>query len=150
VADLDDDGFNDLAVANAGSSVDGSGASVSVLRQNPATPGSFAAAVTVPVAAGARQLAVGQLVGDSRPDLAVVSLVYQAQDQPSRISVLRNQGSGSLVLTQEMPGPLGANFLAIGDVNADGLTDIVVNDGPALLLQQSTAPGTFGPYTALP
>ena len=34
-------------------------------------------------------------------------------------------------------------FVAAGDVNGDGLNDIVVNDGPSVLLQRADAPGSF-------
>jgi len=80
---------------------------VSVLLQNPATPGTFMAAVS-----------------------------YSVTD---------------------------ANEIAVVDVNGDGLPDVVVATGPmqqpvngvtpnlaGVLLQSSTAPGTFGALQALP
>ena len=40
-------------------------------------------------------------------------------------------------------------FVAAGDVNGDGLNDIVVNDGPSVLLQRADAPGSFAPLRPL-
>lgn len=140
IADMNQDTLADLVVANAGNSSDGSGASVSVLLQ--IAGGTFEPVRDFPVANGARQLAVGQMVGDAAPDVAVISIVYAAQ-QGSRLSVLENQLSAGLVpIGQPLQGPLSGDFVAIGRINGDGLPDIVVNDGPAVYLQDSLS-GNF-------
>lgn len=150
IEDIDTDGFNDLVVSNGGSSTDGSGASVSVLKQNSASPGNFIAAENYPVANGAQHLAVGQLLGTSGPDLAVISLVYSSLEEPSTVSILENQPAANFTVRQVLAGPFVGNFIAIGDINADGLADIVVNDGPQVYLQNSSSPGSFNPGMPLP
>jgi hypothetical protein len=140
IADMDQDGLNDLVVANAGDSSDGSGSSVSVLRQLPGF-GTFDTPRNFPVANGARNLAVGQLVGDAAPDVAVISIVYAAQ-QGSRLSVLENQLSAGLVaIGAPLQGPASGDFVAIGRINNDPFTDIVVNDGPAVYRWDSLSGG---------
>jgi hypothetical protein len=39
--------------------------------------------------------------------------------------------------------------IAAADVDADGLNDIIVNDGPSVFVPQAGAPGTFAPYRPL-
>jgi hypothetical protein len=47
------------------------------------------------------------------------------------------------------PRPLSGNFIAIGDLDGDGRNDIVINDGPSVLLQSATVPGSFRPPAPL-
>jgi len=148
IAPVDADGLNDVVASNAGSAADGSGASVSVLRQIAGFPGTFQAALNYPVANGARHLAVGQLVGDAAPDVAVVSLVYAAQ-QGSTLSVMENRLSGGLVLfDRTLVGPFSGDFVAVGRINDDPLPDVVVNDGPVVYLRDPLS-GNFAPPTPL-
>jgi hypothetical protein len=150
MADIDGDGNTDIVVANAGNGPAGGsgGASVTLLRQT--NPGSFTA-TSIAVADGARRVAVADLNDDDIPDIAVVSLVYQSQTTPSRITVLLQSAAsrGQLTVSGVYDGPYSGNFIAVGDVNADGFNDIVVNDGPVVLLQRAGNPGTFDPPRAL-
>lgn len=149
IADIDADGLNDLLTASAGSATDGSGASLSVLLQDPSAAGRFLPAASFPAAAGARDLAVLPPAAGAASDVAVLSLVYAAQ-LPSTLSLFGNRGDGSFAVTQLLPGPWSGNFLATGDLNADGLEDLIVNDGPQVFLQDISAPGTFAPGAELP
>jgi FG-GAP-like repeat len=148
MADLDGDGHVDIATANAGNAPGGGlgGSSVTLLLQTAAR--SFAR-TDVPVADGARRLVVADLNGDGVPDIAVVSLVYQSQ-APSRISVLLQSATtrGQFSVAGTYNGTFSANFIAAGDVNGDGRNDIIVNEGPSVLLQQA-APGMFSPVQPL-
>lgn len=150
IADIDGDGRTDIVVANAGNAPTGGtgGASVTLLRQ---TSASVFTATSITVADGARRLAVADLNGDGLPDVAVVSLVYQAQNLPSRITVLLQSAAsrGLLLPSGVYDGPYSGSFIAIGDLNADGFNDIVVNDGPVVLLQRAASPGTFEPLRPL-
>lgn len=144
VADLDGDERADIVAANAGNAPDGGtgGASVTILRQT--SPGSFVA-TNIAVADGARRLAIGDLDGNDVPDIAVVSLVYQSQSTPSRVSVLLQAPAnrGQFTVAAVYNGSYSGSFIAVGDVNEDGCNDLVLNDGPSLLLQRAAAPGTF-------
>ncbi|MCU0938229.1 MAG: VCBS repeat-containing protein, partial [Burkholderiaceae bacterium] len=146
IADIDGDGRTDIVVANAGNAPAGGtgGASLTLLRQ---TSASGFTATSITVADGARRLAIADLNGDGLADVAVVSLVYQAQNLPSRITVLLQSAAsrGVLVPGGVYDGPYSGNFIAIGDLNADGLNDIAINDGPVVLLQRAASLGTFEP-----
>ena len=150
LADVDGDGRTDIVAANAGNAPAGGtgAASVTVLRQT--FPGTFIG-TTIAVPDGATRVAIGDLNGDSLPDLAVVSLVYQLIDTPSRISVLLQSSlnRGQFALSGVYDGPISGNFIAIADINDDGLNDIVVNDGPSVLLQVTTTKGMFSPLQPL-
>lgn len=145
IGDLDGDGRPDIVAANAGNASAGGagGASVTLLRQTSA--GQFVA-TDIPVADGARRLAIGDLNADGRPDIAVVSLVYQAQSIPSRVSVLLQSPTarGQFAVAEVHDATYSGNFIAIADLNDDGRNDLVVNDGPGVLLQRHASPGTFG------
>lgn len=144
-ADLDGDGRVDLVAANAGNAPDGGrgGATVTVFLQRQA--GQFTA-TSLPVPDGARQVAIGDLDGDGLPDLAVVSLVYQSLTTPSRVSVLRQAAAprGTFALGGTYDGTLSSNFLALADLDGDGRTDILLNEGPSVMVQTAT-PGVFAP-----
>jgi len=71
MADFDANNSNDIIVANAGSSFDGSNSTVSLLLN-------LKPAVNYPAPNGTRQLVVTDLNGDGRADVAVVSIVYQS------------------------------------------------------------------------
>jgi len=146
LADLDGDGRLDIVVANAGNAPSGGtgGASVTILRQ--AAPGSFVAD-GIAVADGARRVAIGDLNGDGVLDIAVVSIVFQAINRPSRVTVLLQSATnrGQFSVGTAVDGPSSGNFIAIGDLDRDGRNDIVINDGPSVLLQSATSPGTFRP-----
>jgi len=148
-ADLDGDGQVDLVAANAGNAPDGGrgGATVTVFLQR--QPGQFTA-TSLPVADGARQVAIGDLNGDGLPDLAVVSLVYQSLSTPSRVSVLLQSAvqRGAFVPGGTYDGTYASNFLALADLDGDGRTDILLNEGPSVMLQTAT-PGVFAPPRAL-
>ena len=144
VEDLDGNGLADIIVANAGNAPEGGsgGASVTILSQ---TGLGVFVPTNIPVADGARRLAVGDLNGDTYPDIAVVSLVYQDIYTPSQVSVLlqSNANRGHFTVAGVYNGTLSGNFIAIGDVNGDNRNDIILNDGPGVLIQRATPAGSF-------
>ncbi len=146
VADVDGDTRPDIVVANAGYSQLGGvgGASVTILRQTVA--GAFAASsITVPD--GAVQPVIADLDHDGLRDIAVLSFDFLDidADGQSLVSILRQTASspGSFSLTATYNATLGGSFMAAGDINADGYTDLVVDDPAAVMLQQTATPGTF-------
>lgn len=150
VADIDGDGRADIIAANAGNAPAGGvgGASVTILRQT--VPGAFIVA-DIAVEDGARRVAIADLDGDGLLDIAAVSLVYQAISSPSRVSVLLQSAAnrGQFTVASVYNGSQGGSFIAVGDVNGDGRNDIVLNDGPGVLLQSAVTPGVFNAVRAL-
>lgn len=142
-ADLDGDGRLDLAAACAGDPYDprSGGGRVVVFRQ--VAPGIFSA-TALTVADGARQIGIADLDGDGLPDLAVLSLVYQAFTTPSKLTVLRQTAAarGVFRATLVQDGTLNANFFALADLDGDGRIDVLLNEGPSLMIQTAT-PGVF-------
>jgi len=150
VADVDGDGRFDIVVANAGYAPFGGtgGSSVTVLRQ--VVAGSFAASsITAPD--GAVQVAIADLDHDNLPDIAVLSFSFKSFNVPSQLSILRQSAGspGNFTLTASYNATASTSFLATGDMNADGYTDLVINNPLSILLQQTAMPGTFGPAKAL-
>jgi hypothetical protein len=144
VADVDGDGRADMVAANPGNATVGGtgGSSVVILLQS--NPGVFAA-TSVSVADGTRRVAIGDLNGDGVPDVGAVSESFYDPFAPSRISVLLQSAvnRGQFAVAGVYMGTLPGTFIAIGDVTGDGRNDLVLENGPSVLVQSATAPGTF-------
>jgi hypothetical protein len=153
--DLDGDGRLDIAVANLGSPSDPASASTSVLLQDPLTRGSFGAAVGYATALRSEAIAIADLDGDGRADLAVANSGSLAGMCPPDCG---SAGSGVSALLQQ-PASAGrfhpaqnyptvddfAHWLAVADVDGDGRNDLVVaqRNGIIVRLQDPARPGQF-------
>ena len=124
IADLDGDGKPDVVTVNG----DNNNA-VSVLRSI-STVGNIAFAPTVnfPGLSSSREIAIGDLDGDGKPDLAVSSF-----NNGQAVSIYRNMSTpGSITTNSFAPhvdfavGGWG-NTVAIGDLDGDGKPDVVVS-----------------------
>jgi hypothetical protein len=143
IADLNDDGFPDLVSADF---------AVHVFLQDAANPGTFLAPFGLS-SGGANWVAIGDLNHDGLPDVVVTDAtgvkVYLHAASPTSASFLAPVTVFTQTPNQDF---LGANYVAIADLDGDGYNDLVITDpgpwGPTpptvnVLLQDSAAPGTF-------
>jgi FG-GAP-like repeat/IPT/TIG domain/Immunoglobulin I-set domain/FG-GAP repeat len=124
IADLDGDGKPDVVTVNGSDNNN----AVSVLR-NTSTVGNitFAPAVNFPGLPSSHEIAIGDLDGDGKPDLAVSSF-----NNGQAVSIYRNTSTpGGITFNSFSPhvdysvGGWG-NTVAIGDLDGDGKPDVLV------------------------
>jgi hypothetical protein len=146
VGDIDGDGKPDLVV---GTTSDPAG--ISLFRQSLANPGAFEAPVLVASLHGVSAIAVWDLDGDGRVDIAVAAnagifILIQDASAPGIFLPAVGYAAGSQPIS-----------LAVGNLNGDGRPDLAVAnygspDGSikasaSILLQDPTDPGKFLPAT---
>ena len=157
IADVNGDGFNDLIITDPGPT-GGSAPTVSVLLQNAASPGTFLAPVSYPIAQQSlvESIVVADVNGDALPDIVIGG--------SNAVTVLlQNPATAGTFLAATNYPVADSNQVALADVNGDGLIDIVVATGvahpvvngiytntPGVLLQVASAPGTFAALQDLP
>ena len=143
-ADLDGDGRVDILVGNYADNT------LSIFKNigtvGSLNVGSFAAPFTVATPAGPYDMAIGDLDGDGKPDLAMVSSLTTV------ISVFKNtatQGtlnSSSFATRVDFPSQLGGDTLAIGDLDGDGKADLIAGFGTQQVIsvfRNLSTPGFF-------
>ncbi len=143
--DLAGSGRLDLITANYRAATTAQG--ITVLRQT--APGTFATGVSYDVGdyytAG---LAVADLDGDGHPDLAAACAGVPGD--PGSVAVLAQDPAnlGTFLAPDNYVGYTGPLGVAAGDMNDDGLPDLVVADGkPYQRIQITGQPGQFGSGT---
>lgn len=141
VADFNSDDIEDVAVT------DGLANSVSVLLGD--GTGNFHAAVGGPWATGVGPtgLAVGDFNGDGIPDLAIAN--YSGDS----VTILMGNGSGGFTGTADSLSAIatGARNVAVGDLNGDGIDDLVViSNGATVFLGNGSGGFTQAAETPLP
>jgi hypothetical protein len=147
VGDLNNDGLPDIAVADASSRNN------ALIVRRGATPGSFDAAAPIAVGNPTTAVAIGDLNGDGRADLAVASI---ASGGAGTVSVFFQSTITAGAFSGRFDVAAGTEPLAlrIGDLNNDGRPDLVVaNEGPgsngtgtagvSVMLQSATTAGQF-------
>jgi hypothetical protein len=157
IADVDGDGLNDLIITDPGAT-GGMAPTVNVLIQNPAAHGTFLAPVSYGIATQdlPQSIVVKDLQGSGKLDIVIGGL--------NNVTVLLHDPAnpGKFLAAAIYPAP-GANEIAVADINGDGKLDIVVSNGvshamqggvsttePGVLLQSTTAAGTFSALQDLP
>ncbi|HXE73053.1 MAG TPA: VCBS repeat-containing protein, partial [Candidatus Nitrosotenuis sp.] len=105
---------------------------------------SFQAALSLAAGTSPVSVAVGDLNGDNRPDLAV------ANRGSSNVSILLGNGDGTFGAASNFGAGMDPFSVALGDVNGDGRLDLAVaNNGSndvSILLGRGD--GTFGAATS--
>jgi hypothetical protein len=143
IADMDGNGLPDLISADYNVSL--------FLQTSPAT---FAAPIPL-YTGGANWVAVGDLNGDGIPDVALTDSVGVKLLMHTGAAGTTTYAAPVTVFTATAGADfIGANLIAITDVNGDGFNDLVITDpGPAggaaptvsVLLQDAAHPGQFLP-----
>jgi hypothetical protein len=141
IADMNGDGLPDLISADYNLSL--------FLQTSPAT---FASPIPL-YSGGANWVAAGDLNGDSTPDVALTDNVGVKLLMHTGAAGTTTFAAPVTVFTATANADfIGANLIAIADVNGDGLNDLVITDpGPAggaaptvsVLLQDPAHPGQF-------
>lgn len=139
VADLNGDGFQDLAVA---CQVSGT---LAILLGNGS--GGFAPASANLIKVGAQPFSVvtGDFNGDGLADLAT------ADNAGNTVTVLIGNGLGAFAPAPGSPFAVSSPWsLAVGDINGDGFTDVVVGGAAGVSVLAGNGKGGFSLITGAP
>ncbi len=154
IADYNGDGANDLFVFFRPSSVDYKAKLTVVLQDS--VSGTFAAPVDTSLAGikGIDDAVVADLNGDGRPDFAVVGFYPEGSPLTvkSKLRIFIQSGGGAFSLTGVYDMPISVSRVAAGDIDDDGLNDLVVLGGEnqaMVLIQSHIMIGTFNPPKSL-
>jgi hypothetical protein len=142
VGDLNGDGLPDLAVTGSAPGVGDGFVSVLINTGN----GTFAPAVDYTVGESPTGVAIGDLSGEGRGDLAVVN-----PDQGT-VSVLLNTGGGvfGAPVDYAMMEAVEPTFIQAIDLNGDQKPDLVIGNGGFVTVMINAGGGTFAPAVTYP
>lgn len=149
LVDYNVDGLSDVVEFFTPSSMEYTSKVTALLQDAPA--GTFTA-VDTPLGQirGLDDGVVADLDGDGRPDFATVGFypVGAPTTVRSTLNVFIQDSMGGFVQTAAIAMPSACSRLAAGDINGDGLEDLVAlcsENGIVLVLQSTSIPGTFLP-----
>ena len=127
IGDLDGDGKPDMAVANFGSN------SISVFRNTSDTGGTgevnFAAGQVFAAGTNPNSVAIGDLDGDGKPDLAVSNHNSNTVSVYRNIATTGSIGPGSFAARQDFETGENPHSVTIGDLDGDEKLDLAVANG---------------------
>jgi hypothetical protein len=135
LADFNNDGNTDVVVA-------GSLRTVKVLMGN--GDGTLGTARDFGADYAARSIAVGDFNADGKLDLAVTDGHDYGSPGVSDINILLGTGTGSFQTAQSFAAGTMPDGLRAGDVNGDGVLDLVVTNAESLGILMGTGGGSFG------
>jgi hypothetical protein len=125
-ADINNDGNADIITTN----LDAGNATV-LLGDG---KGNFSEATASPFPCGDSPfgIATGDVNADGKPDLAIINSPASTSENKGKngMTILLNDGKGKFIMMKGSPFYAGKipNRIAVGDVNADGINDIVTSD----------------------
>ena len=145
-ADVNGDGKPDLVVASECSYTDCIQGTVSVLLGN--GDGTFQPAVTYSSGGYyATAVAVADLNGDGKPDLVVSNWCPSSGCTSAGVSVLMGNGDGTFQpAVSYIAGTGRALSVAVGDMNGDGIPDLIVGTEEQVSVLLGNGDGTFQPW----
>jgi hypothetical protein len=124
IGDLSDDGVPDVVLADPPDGQSGA----TLLIQDPANRGSFLAPSTIPLPGRTGHLALGDIDGDGRKDLAFRVLISTTNYVPTtELGIVYQQPGGALAPAVMLSRQVGLNthMLELTDYDIDGVTDVV-------------------------
>jgi hypothetical protein len=103
--------------------------------------------ITYPTSSWPEAVAIGDLNGDGRNDIAMVTSYYFDAANDYHLHVWTQKADGTLA--PRVKYPLGGNpqSVAVGDVTGDGLADVVVGISSAVGVLKQNAQGTLDAMT---
>ena len=124
VADLNADGIPDVVVANHDTSFVTTGGINVFLGKG---DGTFGASTTYDLGRGTNSVAVADLNGDGKPDLAVSTFDVNTIPGPGTVTILLGNGDGTFGQFSAYTTGRSTDSLVAADLNADGVIDLVLS-----------------------
>ena len=158
VADFNEDGITDIAVGLDYNDppIGSSQTTIKVLLGNGAAGvgnGTFTAGTPLNTNYGVASLAAGDLNGDHHADLVSLEFCGTWDSPPSarvvRVFLGRGNGTFDAAITITDPS-VYARTVRLGDLNGDGLLDLVINSSGTAYIALGDGTGHFGAAQALP